>query len=313
MRYMRSQATQATWSFVIDDHASGATLLVDGRPRFTGCNRAGRELRCELFGMFPGGHTIEVRLPGAVMRRSTVIGRPWPARPALVRVRTPEEAQAAAQAGADGVIASAELGVELLQDIADAAHAKSARMFVASDSTMVERAGADGVIDGPLEEDVKRRFPEALALLRDLEASTLAAAWKPGALPDAARLGAASGMVEAPGLVGGALALLSPRGAIVDKAAFPLLGPRRRHDALRTGAHAITVAEPARLGFTLSHRGATLAVLVNAGGEPWKLRPPAPANPLDLLGSHVENEEVTIAPQDVALLITTPARDKTRF
>jgi len=312
LRFVRSQATLASWSFAVDDHARGATLLIDGRPRALGCDRAGRELRCELRGLFPGGHTVELRLPGAVLRRSVVIGRPWPARPALVRVRHLEEARAAAEAGADAVIAEAQLGIEALQEIAELVHAKSVRLIVTGDPLLIARAGADGVLDAPLPPELARQFPESLALGRDATASALAAGWKPGALPDPRRLGAATGLIEAPGLVGGALALLSPRGAIVTREAFPLLAPRKRHLALRAGAHAITTAEAARIGYTLT-RGEVIAVLVNATPEPWLLKPEVPGVPLDLLGGHVKDDQVTVAPNDVALLITSPQPDKTRF
>src|SRR6185503_10483361 len=130
LRYLSSVATQASWSFVIDDRARAAELLVDGRTRLHDCDRAGRTLRCELRGLFPGGHTVEVRLPGAVLERSVVIGKPWPVRPALVRVRSADEAGAAAAAGADGVIADGALDPAELGEIADAAHARGARFLV---------------------------------------------------------------------------------------------------------------------------------------------------------------------------------------
>ena len=38
-------------------------------------------IRCELRGLWPGGHTLEVRLPNAVLKRSVLIGKPWPERP----------------------------------------------------------------------------------------------------------------------------------------------------------------------------------------------------------------------------------------
>src|SRR5262245_45454552 len=81
LRLVSSEPTGAAWSFVIEDRGGGAELLIDGRPRTIGCMRAGVTIRCELRGMFPGGHTVEVRLAGAVLRRSVVLGSPWPARP----------------------------------------------------------------------------------------------------------------------------------------------------------------------------------------------------------------------------------------
>jgi hypothetical protein len=312
MRFVRSVATQASWSFAVDDHAGMATLLVDGRTRMTGCDRAGRELRCELRGLFPGGHTVELRLPGAVLRRSVVIGRPWPARPALARARSIEEAKAIADAGADGVVVDAALGVETLQDIADAVHARSVRMIVIGEPSMISRTGADGLLDRPIPPDVLRRFPESLSLSLDAKASELATQWKPGALPPAAALTSASGVVEAPGLIGGALALLSPHGAILTKEAFPLLGPRKRHVALRAGSHAVTTASNARIGYTLT-KGEVVAILVNADETPWVFKPETIYNPLDLLGSTITNDQVTVRPNDVAMLIASPQPDKTRF
>ena len=54
---------------------------------------------------------------------------------------------------------------------------------------------------------------------------------------DSGKLDQAGGVVEGKGLIAGTLALLAPRGAIVDKSAFPLLSARKRHAALRTGTH----------------------------------------------------------------------------
>jgi hypothetical protein len=214
LRFVSSYATHASWSFVVDDRARGAQMLIDGRFRYTGCDRAGRTLRCELRGMFPGGHTVELRLPGAVLRRSVLIGRDWPTRPALVRVGSPDEAKAAARAGADGVIADASLGAETLGDIAEAVHTEGARLFVPADATAIETAGADGVIGGELPPDVKRLFPEARALSLDAEASKLLAAVDKGTpLPQPAPIYAATGLVEGRGLYAGALALLGPAGA----------------------------------------------------------------------------------------------------
>ena len=147
LRYVSSQATEASWSFVVDDHARSAELLVDGRER-PDCDRAGLTVRCELRGLFPGGHTVELRLPGAVLRRSVVVGRSWPERPVLVRVRSPDEAKEASEAGADGVIADPATALTDLQEIAEAAHVRSARLFVVGDAGAIETAGADGVVGG---------------------------------------------------------------------------------------------------------------------------------------------------------------------
>ncbi|HUS66411.1 MAG TPA: hypothetical protein VMZ28_17865 [Kofleriaceae bacterium] len=314
LRFVSSQATHASWSFVVDDRARGAQMLIDGRFRYTGCDRAGRNLRCELRGMFPGGHTVELRLPGAVLRRSVVIGREWPTRPALVRVGSPDEAKAAAKAGADGVIAENSLGPETLGEIAEAVHAESARLFVSGDATAIETAGADGVIDAALPADMKRRFPEAQALAIDAAASKLLLQVDKGTpLPAPAPIHAAAGLVEGRGLYAGALALLGPAGAVVDKSAFPMLGARKRHAALRAGAATLLTALPTRVAFTVSKGGDHVTVLVNADAEPWPVRPAQPANPLDLLGGQVHDGEATVAPNDVALLVSSPQPDRTRF
>lgn len=316
LRFVSSQATQASWSFVVDDHGRGAQLLIDGRFRYTGCDRAGRTQRCELRGLFPGGHTVEARLPGAVLRRSVVLGRPWPARPVLVRVQSADDAKAAAQAGADAVVAHVGLGLAGLQDVAEAAHGRSARLIVEGEGAAeaVETAAADGVLGQPLPDAIKRRFPEAMVLSVDAAASRRVAHVPPGGpLPDAGALVAATGLVEARGLLGGALALLGPRGAIVDAAAFPLLGARKRHAALRGGEAQLVEAGPERLGFTLSKGGDHVTVLVNAGPAPWPVKTPQPAHPLDLLGGRVDGDTALVAPGDVALLIQSPQPDRTRF
>ena len=215
---------------MVDDHARSAELLVDGRER-PDCNRAGLTVRCELRGLFPGGHTVELRLPGAVLRRSVVVGRSWPERPVLVRVRSADEAKEASEAGADGVIADPATALSELQDIAEAAaHARSARLFVVGDAGAIETAGADGVVGGAIPPELRLRFPEARVL--GLDAAGTVALEKLAAsasAEDSGKLDQAVGVVEGKGLIAGTLALLAPRGAIVDKSVFPLLGARKRH------------------------------------------------------------------------------------
>jgi hypothetical protein len=314
LRFVSSQATQASWSFVVDDHAQGAALLVDGRERTVGCDRAGRELRCELRGMFPGGHTVELRLPGATLKRSVIIGRAWPERPALVRVRSADEAKEASDAGADAVIADPATALQDLQDLADAAHARGVRLFAIGDAQAIEHAAADGVIGAAIPAEVARRFPEARALAIDAGATQLVEKLAAGGpLGDSAQLAQAGGLVEGKGLIAGTLALLAPRGAVVDRAVFPLLSARKRHAALRTGTQKLLTAEPARLGLTLTHSGDEVTILVNGDAAPWPVRPPGPSNPLDLLGGHVQAGEISVAPHDVAVIVNAPAADRTRF
>ena len=305
-------ATQASWSFVIDDRARAAELLVDGRTRLHDCDRAGRTLRCELRGLFPGGHTVEVRLPGAVLERSVVIGKEWPARPALVRVRSADEAGVAAAAGADGVIASGALDPAELGEIALAAHARGVRFLVTGDARAVETAGADGILGGALPPALVHRFPEARALSIDAAGSSAIARFAAGAPAETAALLGARGLVEGKGLLGSALALLAPKGAIVDRDALGLLGPRKRHAALREGAATLLPAPAGQIAFTLTHDGDRVTVLVNGKDEPWSFHATALA-PLDLLGSEVRGDEITVRRHDVAMIVASPAPDRTRF
>src|SRR5258708_34264379 len=103
LRFVSSYATQASWSLVVDDRARAAASWIDGRPRSDDCRRVRTQIRGELRGLWPGGHTVELRTAGALLRRSVLVGRPWPAKLALVRVRNEDEAEAAAKAGADGI------------------------------------------------------------------------------------------------------------------------------------------------------------------------------------------------------------------
>lgn len=204
LRFVSSVATQASWSFVVDDHAKGAELLIDGRTRLDGCDRVRSQIRCELRGLWPGGHTVELRLPGAVLRRSVLIGHPWPARMALVRVRSTDDVEDAARAGADGVILAGGDWKQLV----DAAHKGSMRALVVGSAAPLEWAGADGVLDGAIPPALHARFPEARALPSPPEAR------------DAAQ----------------AAQLLADGSAIVPRSAFDLLRERkRRHGQLPTG------------------------------------------------------------------------------
>jgi hypothetical protein len=323
LRWVSSQATQASWSFVVEDRARGAELLVDGRAREYDCDRAGRTIRCELRGLFPGGHTVELRLPDASFKRSVVIGRDWPPWPALVRVRTPDDAKEAAEAGADGVIADWALGVEALQDIAEVAHAAGARMFVANangnaneSASAIELAGADGIVGASVPADLKGRFPEAMSLAVDPRASQMITTVSSGRSEDATLLDqvrSASGLVETEGLVDSALAYLGAHGAIVGRAAFPLLKPRKRHSALKDPRVEVVAGEPRRLQLLLHARGDELVLLVNLSTEPWNARVPSLADPIDLLGSHVAGGAVELKPGDAALLVRSPQPDKTRY
>lgn len=156
---MSSYATQASWSLVVDDRARGAEIWIDGRPRTDGCDRIRTQVRCELRGLFPGGHTVELRTAGAVLRRSVLVGAPWRDKLALVRVRNEDEAEAAAKAGADGVII---VGGDW-KPIVDSAHKAGVRALVVGDAGAIEWASADGVVGGTIPAPLHARFPEARA------------------------------------------------------------------------------------------------------------------------------------------------------
>jgi hypothetical protein len=160
LRFVSSYATQASWSLVVDDRARAAQIWIDGRERDDACNRVRTQVRCELRGLWPGGHTVELRTAGAVLRRSVLIGRPWRDKQALVRVRNEDEAEAAAKAGADGVII---VGGDW-KPIVDVAHKNGARALAVGDAGAVEWAGADGVVDGAIPPALHERFPEARAV-----------------------------------------------------------------------------------------------------------------------------------------------------
>jgi hypothetical protein len=312
LRFVSSYATQASWSFVIDDRARGAEVLIDGRYREDGCDRAGQQIRCELRGMFPGGHTLEVRLPAAVMKRTVLIGSPWPERPALVSVRDPDEAAAAAKAGADGVVVEAS-ALEPWE-LVDAAHKQGARALV-RDVSLIESAGADGVIGGELPLEIRRRFPDARAYVVDDAATQAVRQFAAGGDATAmkAAMEHAAGLVVSSGLPGDAAALAADKGAIVDAAALPMLRGRHKHPALREGKARDWKLDGPRYGVTLVSGNDAATLLVNAGGEPWRVEPALPTSPLDLLGGKVDGGAITVAPHDVALLVRLPEKDKTRY
>ena len=153
-------ATQASWSLVVDDRARGAELWIDGRLRADACDRVRTQIRCELRGLFPGGHTFELRTAGVVLRRSVLVGAPWRDKLALVRVRNEDEAEAAAKAGADGVII---VGGDW-KPIVDVAHKAGIRALVVGDAGALEWASADGVVGGEIPKPLHERFPEARAM-----------------------------------------------------------------------------------------------------------------------------------------------------
>jgi hypothetical protein len=312
LRFVSSQATLASWSFVIDDRARGAELLIDGRYRADGCNRAGRQLRCELRGMFPGGHTVEVRLPAAVLKRSVLVGKPWPARPAFVTVRDAEEAISAAKAGADGVIID-EKTLEP-QEVVDAAHKHNTRALV-HDPALIELAAADGLVGVTASPEIQRRFPQVRSFVIDETVTQAVAAFTAGGDATALKetLARATGIARGVGLVAAAAALTSEKGAIVDKSALGILDGRKRHKSLREGKLQDLKLDGPRYGVTFVAGSDATTLLINAGSEPWRVEPSLPVSPIDLLGATLDGAAISVAPHDVALLVRLPEKDKTRY
>src|SRR5205823_6586747 len=199
--------------------------------------------------VFPGGHSVEVRLPAAVLKRTVIIGRPWAARPAFVRVRDADEAVAAAKAGADGVLVDAKALDPI--EVIEAAHKQGTRALAGS-VELVEMGAADGVLGMELPPELRRRFPEARVYRVDETATAAVAAFAAGgeaaALKDA--LARAGGLTAGTGLVGGAAALTAEKGALVDRAALGILDGRRRHASLREGKLQDLRLDGARYGVT---------------------------------------------------------------
>ena len=146
MALRASRPTDGAWAFTITDHSGAAQLLLDDRYRNDICRRVGQDLRCEIRGLFPGGHSVEVQMPNAVLRRTALIGIPWPKHPLVVRVYDVEQARSAAYAGADAVLYEGE-DRDVAQDITRVAHAGGARMIVALPGEAVAFTGADAVWD----------------------------------------------------------------------------------------------------------------------------------------------------------------------
>jgi hypothetical protein len=284
LRFVSSFATQASWSLVVDDRARGAELLIDGRLRDDACDRVRSTIRCELRGLWPGGHTLEVRLPGAVMKRTVLIGHPWPAdaaRLVFVRATNKDEARQAAEAGADVVIADGDV-----EDVVAAAHQGGARVAIVADVASVERMSADVVIDaagGALPADVVARFPEARALPSPARATSL---------PDAAA------------------AIAEGRAVEVQANAFALLRARRRHAALRSGAAKALAGDGGRRAWELRAASDSVIVAVNDSDGAWAIATSFHP-PLDLLGGSASDDKVIVRAHDVGVIIAGHAQSST--
>jgi hypothetical protein len=237
LRWVSSQATQASWSLVVDDRARGGALWIDGRPREDNCDRVRSQIRCELRGLWPGGHSFELRVAGAVLKRTVLIGHSWPERLAIVRVRSPDDAEAAAKAGADAVLVS---GGET-RSIVAAAHAHSMRALVWWDASAIEWAGADGIVTGAIPPELAVRFPEARVFLPPPEPTDAAAT---------------------------ALALVEGN-VVVPPGAFALLR-ERKHDKLLARGRITPSAEDAPPEHRAFAIGGLRTLFVNLGQQPWR-------------------------------------------
>ena len=316
MAFRASSPTDGAWAFSITDHSGAAQLLLDDRYRGDICRRVGQELRCEIRGLFPGGHTVEVRLPGAVLHRSALIGVPWPKRPLLVEVRSVEQATAAARAGADCLLYTGE-DVTLAADLALAAHANGARLAIALPGSAIAATGADAVWARALDPETKRRFPETRELIPHANPQLLAELAAPGEPIAWQRVLDAVGVVQAidPATVKLApLGLLAPAGLLVDEKNLDLVKARRKQAALRDGKPTLKLEQPRRavVEFQLG-RHSTLWVANLDPVEEWRFVPDGVAQPLDLLGGSLDGEAIRIRPSDFSLIVRLPGRDPSRL
>ena len=323
MRLLSSNPTGAAWAFVLEDRGHSAQLLVDGRPR-RDCARAGVTIRCELRGLFPGGHTLELRLAGGLLRRSAVVGTPWPRRPLFVRARDLATVIGAAQAGADGVIIPAGIEPSALDELVEAAHKGGTRALIEAAaspeaaSALVERYALDGVLGGAVLAATTRRFPQTHSFLVDQASSASLASHLGGAALALSTLAPADAtsaehLLDTHGALGLGLALIAERGAIIDGAGFRLLALRRRHRALREGKATVLVDDGARRAVRLTAGGDALTLIGNASPEAWTPTVELPPVPIDLLGGPMSATGPTVPPGELAVILASPDPDRTRY
>jgi hypothetical protein len=314
LRLISSETGQASWSFVVQDSARAAQLLIDGRPRVDACRRAGVMLRCELRGLFPGGHTLELRLAGGLLRRTAFTGPDWSPRPVLVRGRDLATVAAAAHAGADAVLIPWAMEPIAIDELVEGAHKGGIRVVIEAPTPpleparlgeRLERHGLDGVVGASLDADARRRFPSAVSLAIDVRATQALAAHLAGeSLPLAALVG--DGLVEARGPLALGLSLLAGRAAITDGASFTLLGVRRRHKALREGAAAVLADDGRRRAVRLQAGGDAVTLVTNASPEPYTPAVELPPSPIDLLGGPILDGRPVVPPGDIAAILASP-------
>ncbi len=126
-----------------------------------------------------------------------------------------------------------------LEELVEAAHKGGLRALLevaapsAEANAILERYALDGLVGAPIDPALLRRFPATRAFEVDASASKKLADNLSGTPLPLAALTGGDGLVEAHGAIGLGLLLLARRGALIDGSAFPLLGIRRRHKALR--------------------------------------------------------------------------------
>lgn len=319
LRLQSSDSTGAAWAFVLVDHGSAAQILVDGRPRFDECERAGVTLRCELRGMFPGGHTVELRLAGGVLRRSVVLGVPWSARPVFVRARDLATVAGAGHAGADGVLLPQGLEPATLEELVEAGHKAGLRVLLevtkpsAELESQLERYTLDGFVGATIPAGLARRFPSTRLFGIDVAASAKLAANLAGAAMPIADLAGGDRLVEAHGALGLGLLIIAGRGAIIDGAAFPLLGVRHRHKALREGTPTSLADDGLARVVRMAAGGDAVTLVANAGRTPYTPEVELPPVPIDLLGGPMTGKGPTVPPGELAAILASPDPDRTRY
>ena len=265
-------------------------------------------------GLFPGGHTVQVQMPGAVLRRSALIGIPWPMRPLVVRVRDVEQAQTAARDGADLVLYEGA-DVSLAADIVLSAHANGARVALTlPGSGAIAQTGADAVWARTLDSETKRRFPETRELIPSNSPTLLEEVAAAADRASFDRLLATVGVVEVPRPALAPLGLLAPGGIVVDPTSLDLVKARKRQTPLREGKTAILIVQNRRavVTFRAGHQSLLWVANLDPSME-WRFVPEGVSRPLDLLGGALDGDAIRIRPGDFSLIVQLPGRDPSRL
>lgn len=313
MAFRASRPTDGAWAFTITDHSGAGQMLLDDRYRNDICRRAGQDLRCEIRGLFPGGHSVEVQMPNAVLRRTALVGIPWPKHPLVVRVYDVEQARSAAYAGADAVLYEGE-DRDVAQDITRVAHAAGARMVLALPGEAVAFTGADAVWDRALDPETKRRFPETRELIPNKQGDLVGTAAARGDRESLEALLRASGVVEVQKAEHTALGLLAPGGMLIGANNLELCKQRKKQPVLRNGTAQLKSldARHAVVEFRLDDKSLLWAANFDPAAD-WRFVPEGVAQPLDLLGSSLDGDAIRIRPNDFSLIVRLPGRDPSRL